>query len=97
MNDKIQLGTIIKGMNTHEAASAGGSYFFRVNPDKNIWEQGVDPNIVIQAQVARPDNSQISMTFKNDTQYPTLGTQTFKVNFEQGRVKEIINITEHAS
>ena len=97
MNEKIQLGTIIKGMNNHEATITGGNYFFRISLDKNIWTQGVDPNTVIQTQVARSNNSQISMTFKNDIQYPTLGTQTFQVNFEQGRVKEIVTMIGHAS
>ena len=104
MNDKIkkikeniEQGKVINGMNTLQASLAGGAYFFRVIADPDIWEEDIDPNIVIKAQVEKPDNSQIWMTFQNTTQYQEKETQTFQVSFEQGKVTNIKKITEEKS
>ncbi len=90
----IQEGKIIKGMDTYAASLAGGAYFYRVIADENVWDKDTDPNIIIKTQVSKPDNSQIQMTFQNTTQYPQKGLQTFRVEFKQGKVININNITK---
>jgi len=93
----IEQEKVVNGMNTLHASLAGGAYFFRVIADPDIWEDGIDPNIVIKAQVEKPDNSQIWMTFQNITQYKEKEVQTFQVAFEQGKVTSIKKITEKKS
>ena len=90
----IEKGKIIPGMNTLEAAKAGGAYFFRVIADESVWGKDADPYLVIQAQAEHPDNSRIWMTFQNDTQYSGRGIQTFQVRFEKGLVVDIVNLTK---
>ena len=90
IQQSIKEGKITKGMNTLQASLAGGAYFFRVIADPNIWEEDIDPNIVIKAQVTSPDNSQIWMSFQNSTQYKE--KQSFQVAFEQGEVISIKKI-----
>lgn len=80
----IEKGKIIPGMNTLEAAKAGGAYFFRVLADEAVWERDADPYLIIRAQAEHPDNSRIWMTFQNNTQYPGKDIQTFRVRFVQG-------------
>jgi len=93
IKQNIEQRQIIKGMNTFQAGLAGGAYFFRVIADPDIWEKDIDPNIVIRVQVNKPDNSQIWMTFQNNTQYKEKGKQTFQVTFEQGKVIDVTKIT----
>ena len=88
----IEEKKIIVGMNTVEAAKAGGSYFFRVIADPKVWDEDTDPNIVIKAQVEKPDDSKIWMTFQNTTQFNTKKPQTFQVEFKKGRVVKITRI-----
>ncbi len=85
---------ITLGMNTNEASLAGGAYFFRVIADENVWDKDTDPNIIIKTQVTKPDNSQIWMTFQNETQYPDKGLQTFQVEFQKGKIVDIKNISK---
>ena len=85
----IEEKKIINGMDTVEAAKAGGAYFFRVTADLDIWDEDIDPNIVIKAQAQKPDNSKIWMTFQNTTQFDTKKPQTFQVEFQKGRVVKI--------
>jgi hypothetical protein len=93
----IKLGKIVKGMNTLQASLAGGAYFFRVVADPDVWDKDTDPNIIIKAQIENPDNSQIWMTFQNNTQYKKKGIQAFQVEFQKGKVVDIKNITEEIS
>lgn len=93
----IEEEKVINGMNTFQASLAGGAYFFRVIADPDVWEKDIDPNIVIKAQVNKPDNSKIWMTFQNTTQYKEKEKQTFQVAFEQGKVTDIKNITGEKS
>lgn len=90
IQQSIKKGKITQGMNTLQASLAGGAYFFRVIADKDVWKEGIDPNIVIQAQTTSPDNSQIWMSFQNSTQYKE--KQSFQVTFEQGKVISIKKI-----
>ena len=90
----IEQEKVVNGMNTLHASLAGGAYFFRVISDPDVWEENIDPNIVIRAQVEKPDNSQIWMTFQNTTQYNKKEAQTFQVRFEQGKVTDVKKITE---
>ena len=94
ISQAISTKQIILGMNTHEANLAGGAYFYRVIADEEVWDKDTDPNIIIKTQVTKPDNSQIWMTFQNETQYPKKGLQTFRVEFQKGRVVNIKNITK---
>ena len=82
-------GEITLGMNPYEAHLAGGAYAFRVIADPKHWKDDADPYRVIQAQTLHPDDSQIWMTFQNETQYPTEGLQAFQVTFQQGKVVDI--------
>jgi len=86
----IKQGKIVKGMNTVEAARAGGAYFFRVIADSEVWGEDADPYIVIKAQADKPDNSQIWMTFSNTTQFDTNKPESFQVEFKKGKVVNII-------
>jgi len=85
----IEQKKIIEGMDTVQASLAGGAYFFRVIADSKVWDKDIDPNIVIKAQVQKPDNSKIWMTFQNTTQFDTKKPQTFQVEFQRGRVVKI--------
>ncbi len=97
IKQNIERGKVVNGMNTLHSSLAGGAYFFRVIADPDVWEKEIDPNIVIRAQVNKPDNSQIWMTFQNATQYKEKEIQTFQVAFEQGKVTDIKKITEKKS
>jgi len=92
MKTSIEHGKIINGMNTLQASLAGGAYFFRVIADSDIWDKDIDPNIVIKAQVDKPDNSKIWMTFQNTTQYLTKEPESFQVEFQKGKVVKIARI-----
>lgn len=93
----IKQKRVIKGMNTIESNLAGGAYFYKVIGDEEIWDKNTDPNIIIKAQSTKPDNSQIWMTFQNETQYPDKGIQTFQVEFQRGKVINIKNISKESS
>lgn len=81
---------ITLGMNPYEAHLARGAYAFRVIADPKYWKDDADPyHVVIQAQTLNPDDSQIWMTFQNETQYPNKELQAFQVTFQQGKVVDI--------
>jgi hypothetical protein len=44
------------------------------------------------AQSQQPDNSEIWMTFKNETQYPGEGLKNFKVYFKGGKALTITKL-----
>ena len=90
----ITSGEITLGMNPSQAHLAGGAYAFRVIADLKHWKEDADPYLVIQAQTLHPDNSQIWMTFQNETQYPKQGLQTFQVEFQQGKVVKIQHLSK---
>lgn len=93
----ISEGEIIKGMDTYATSLAGGAYFYRVMADETVWDKDTNPLLIIRAQVSKPDNSPIWMTFQNTTQYPQKGLQTFQVEFQRGKVININNITKDTS
>ncbi len=88
------MNKITIGMNTQEASLAGGAYFYRVIADEGVWGKDTDPNIIIETQATKPDNSQIWMTFQNAIQYPEKGLQIFQVEFQKGKVVDIKNISK---
>ena len=89
IKEAIKQKMVVNGMDTAQAAQAGGAYFFRVIADPKVWDEDIDPHIVIRAQVEKPDDSKIWMTFQNTTQFNTEKPQTFQVEFQRGRVIKI--------
>ena len=53
------------------------------------WPAGTDPLRVMWAQTLHPDESKIRMTFRNDTQFPEEGIQSFSVDFINGKAVSI--------
>lgn len=68
-------------MTPYDAYLAAGAFTFKVIADTAKWGKNADPYDVMWGQSVRPDESQIWMTFENDTQYPTEGKQFFRVFF----------------
>ena len=93
MRESVLKGIVILGMSPYQAQLAGGSCSFAVSADPEKWKPNANPFHVIQAQTYHPDNSEIRLTFQNDTQYPGEGIQTFHVDFRQGRVVSIEKTT----
>ena len=77
------------GMDPYMARLAGGSYSFKVIADPGNWSPGTHPQQVMDAQSLRPDDSEIWLTFNNDTQYPGEGVVNFRVYISCGRVKSV--------
>lgn len=80
---------VVLGMPPYESYLAAGAFSFEVKADPAKWPPNADPYVVIQAQSLRPDKSQITLTFKNATQFPEAGTTSFRVRFENGRAVDI--------
>lgn len=93
MRESILSGKVILGMSPYQAQLAGGSCSFAVKADPEKWKPNANPFRVIQAQTYHPDNSEIRLTFQNDTQYPPEGLQTFHVDFRQGSAVSIEKMT----
>lgn len=89
IQEKILAEQIILGMTPYDAYLAAGAFAFKVIADPNKWEKNADPHKVMWAQSTIPDDSQIWMTFQNDTQYPADGKQSFRVFFRGGKAVEI--------
>lgn len=89
IQERILAGEIVLGMTPYDAYLAAGAFAFKVIADPAKWEQNADPYKVMWAQSARPDASQIWMTFENDTQYPAEGKQFIRVFFKNGKAVEI--------
>jgi hypothetical protein len=85
----ILAGRVVLGMTPYAADLAGGAFDFRIVADEKNWRPGADPYDVMRSQGARPDDSQIWMTFRNDTQYPGDGATKFRVFIKGGKVLEI--------
>lgn len=87
--DSVLAGRVELGMTPYEAKLAGGAFFFNVSADKERWGRGADPYDVMWAQTLRPDNSEITMTFKTSTQFLTTEETIFRVFFDKGRAVKI--------
>jgi len=89
IQEKILAEQIVLGMTPYDAYLAAGAFAFKVIADPARWEKNADPYKVMWAQSTSPDDSQIWMTFENDTQYPAEGKQSFRVFFKGGQAVEI--------
>jgi hypothetical protein len=87
-NHKITLG-----MTPEEARLAGGGCFYKVKADPRQWPPGSDPLVVMARQTDHPDDSEITLTFRNTTQFDTREPTTFRVELRRGRVTEIVAVT----
>jgi hypothetical protein len=87
----ILMQKITMGMTPHEARLAGGSFFYKVEADPR-WPRGSDPLIVIASQTDQPDDSKITLTFRNTTQFQTREATTFRVEIRRGRVTEVVPV-----
>ncbi len=85
----ILNGVVQPGMAPFEAKLAGGAFAYKVVADKAKWPEHSDPLKVMWAQSLQVDNSAISMTFKNGTQFLGQGDTSFRVDFELGRAVRI--------
>lgn len=94
IQEKILAQQVVLGMAPYEAYLAAGAFAFKVMADPSKWKPGTDPYRVMWAQSLHPDDSQILMTFKNDTQYPGEGEISFRVHFRGGRALEIEKLSE---
>ena len=81
---------ITLGMTPHEARLAGGGCFYKVQADPERWLPGSDPLVVMARQANHPDDSKITLTFRNATQFQTPEPVTFRVEIRRGRVTEIV-------
>lgn len=89
IQEKILAEQVVLGMTPYDAYLAAGAFAFKVIADKTKWEKNADPYKVMWAQSIKPDDSQIWMTFENDTQYPEDGKRSFRVFFKHGKAVEI--------
>ena len=89
IQEKILAEQIVLGMTPYDAYLAAGAFAFKVIADPARWEKNADPYKVMWAQSTSPDDSQIWMTFENDTQYPAEVKQSFRVFFKGGQAVEI--------
>lgn len=89
IQEKILAGQIALGMTPYDAYLAAGAFTFKVIADPAKWGKNADPYKVMWAQSTQADDSQIWMTFDNDTQYPTEGKHSFRVFFKNGQAVEI--------
>jgi len=48
-----------------------------------------DPYRVMWGQSIKPDDGEIWMMFKNDTQFPERGITQFEVSFQKGKVTSV--------
>jgi hypothetical protein len=87
---EILRGKIVIGMSPYEVGLAGGGGFlYQVEADKR-WPNGTNPMRIINAQTANPDDSKITLTYRNTTQFESSDPVTFSVDFERGRVTKIM-------
>ena len=80
----ILKGIIELGMTPFEAKLAGGAFAFKVGADPSRWQPNADPYNVMWAQSISPDNSEITMTFNNSTQFGDSSICMFRVCFTKG-------------
>jgi hypothetical protein len=86
----IERGQVMLGMAPDEAAAAGGGCFSEVQQDPKVWPQsGTDPWRVLAAQRLHPDDSKITLSFRNTTQFGTNTPVPFSVVFVRGRAARV--------
>ena len=85
---------IILGMTPREARLAGGDCSYAVQADPQHWPLGSDPITVMARQAVNPDDSRITLTFRNATQFDSQTPVTFSVEIRRGRVSEIAAVGE---
>jgi hypothetical protein len=91
VNRAIEEHKVIVGMTPQEAAqAAAAAYVYKVKADPERWPRGSDPRIVIARQTLEPDNSEITLTFSNKTQFDSAEPMPFRVEIRQGRVTDIV-------
>ena len=83
---------ITVGMTPYEVHLAGGGFVYKVQADPKHWPPGADPMRVIAAQTDQPDDSKITLTFRNTTQFQTREPTTFRVEIRRGRVTEVVPV-----
>jgi hypothetical protein len=95
INRAIEEHKVIVGMTPQEAAqAAAAAYFYKVEADPERWPRGSDPRMVIARQTLEPDNSRITLTFSNKTQFDTAEPVPFRVEVRHGRVTEIVALRQ---
>jgi hypothetical protein len=95
INRAIEEHKVIVGMTPQEAAqAAAAAYFYKVEADPERWPRGSDPRMVIARQTLEPDNSKITLTFSNKTQFDTAEPVPFRVEVRHGRVTEIVALRQ---
>ena len=83
---------IISGMTPEEARLAGGACFYKVQADPEHWPPSSDPLVVMARQTDQPDDSKITLTFHNATQFQSRAPTIFRVEIRRGRVTEIVAV-----
>ena len=87
--EHILVQRVVLGMSPFEALLAGGTFVFRVQPDRKVWPSDTDPYEIIYGQSHTPDDSKIWMTFETEIQFPGEGRKAFTVEFERGKAIKI--------
>ncbi|AVR98825.1 hypothetical protein [Pseudoduganella armeniaca] len=77
-------GKVELGMAPFAARLAGGAFQYRVVADPAVWPEHSDPLKVMWRQSVQPDASEITMVFRNATQFGGAVPVTFRVDFERG-------------
>ncbi len=85
----ILNGVVQIGMAPIEAKLAGGAFAYKVVADKSKWAANSDPLKVMWAQTKQADDSEITMTFKNTSQFFDGSEAIFRVYFERGHAVRI--------
>ena len=85
----ILQGVVLPGMAPFEARLAAGAFSYKVTADPAKWPPHSNPLDVMWRQSIEPDNSEIVMTFVNNTQFPGEPTWVFRVFFDHGRATRI--------
>ncbi len=84
-NGKVEVG--MSPGQVFAAIGLPGPYM--VQSDEAVWEQGVPPPVIINAQNENPDNSIIELLFHNQTHFETDEKISICVRFEKGRVVSV--------
>lgn len=92
IQEKILAEQVVIGMTPYDAYLAAGTFAFKVIADPAKWRADADPYKVMWRQSTQPDESQIWMTFENDTQFAGEGVQSFRVSFRNGKAIEIAKL-----
>jgi hypothetical protein len=89
MTSSIAVPTKVElGMTPTQAIAAGGSCAVSLSPDPAVWPSLADPDAVLTAQAEHPDDSEITLVFENDRQFPGQLAR-FRALFRSGRVDTI--------